>query len=261
MRRWRLVCAAASICALTAGASPAASRLEPAPPGAAPHAPPQFTKFTARELIRGFMALAFGSDLRIGAKPEGLRRFDRIVAVFIDSTASVDRTAAVRAIVAEYGRTIPNLSTRLTTDAEKADVVLHLIDEKDFKSALVRAFGPRTARDFVSRTDPQCMTSVRSQRDGVIATSTSFIIADKGDAVFLDCAYHELLHALGLSNHDQHNRWTMLNQNRTVGYLDAYDRALLTLLYDPRLQPGMRPAEVRKRLPTLIDSPGGAPGG
>jgi hypothetical protein len=260
MRRLRLVCAAAVICAAAAGAALAASHLEPAPPGAPAHAPPQFTQFTARELIRGFMALAFGSDLRIGAKPKGLRRFDRAVAVFIDSTASVDRTQAMRAIVAEYGRAIPHLRAGLTTDAEKADIVLHLIDEKDFAAALVRAFGAAIARDFVSRTDPQCMTSVRSQRDGVIVTSTSFIIADKGDAIFLDCAYHELLHAFGLSNHDQRNRWTMLNQNRSVGYLDVYDRALLTLLYDPRLQPGMGAAEVRRRLPSLIRSLGLAHG-
>jgi hypothetical protein len=70
--------------------------------------------------------------------------------------------------------------------------------------------------------------------------------------VFLDCAYHELLHAFGLSNHDQRNPWTTLNQNRRVGYLTTYDRSLLTLLYDPQLRPGMTRTEVRKLLPALI---------
>ena len=81
------------------------------------------------------------------------------------------------------------------------------------------------------------MTSVKSSADGDIVRSVSFIIVDKGDDVFLDCAYHELLHAFGLSNHDQRNPWTTLNQNRMVGYLSVYDRALLTLLYDPRISP------------------------
>ena len=102
------------------------------------------------------------------------------------------------------------------------------------------------ARAFVSRTDPQCMTSVKSTADGKIVHSVSFIIVDKGDDVFLDCAYHELLHALGLSNHDQHNPWTTLNQKRMVGYLTVYDRSLLTLLYDPRLKPGMTVRQVRE---------------
>src|SRR5262249_56869267 len=53
-----------------------ASGRQHAPPGAFDGAPPQFTHFTAAELSRGFLALAFGSDLRIGARPLGIRRFD-----------------------------------------------------------------------------------------------------------------------------------------------------------------------------------------
>ena len=87
-----------------------------------------------------------------------------------------------------------------------------------------------------------------------------FIIVDKGDDVFLDCAYHELLHAFGLSNHDQHNPWTTLNQKRMVGYLTVYDRALLTLLYDPHIRPGMTAGQARALLPGLIRDLDLAPG-
>jgi hypothetical protein len=61
-----------------------------------------------------------------------------------------------------------------------------------------------------------------------------------------------LLHAFGLSNHDQHNPWTTLNQNRMVGYLTVYDRSLLTLLYDPRIKAGMTAGQVRAVLPRII---------
>ena len=54
----------------------AASGKQPAPPGAFAGAPAQYTRFSAAELKRGFLALAFGSDLRIGARPRGIRRFD-----------------------------------------------------------------------------------------------------------------------------------------------------------------------------------------
>ncbi|MGH6683091.1 MAG: DUF2927 domain-containing protein, partial [Pseudolabrys sp.] len=64
--------------------------------------------------------------------------------------------------------------------------------------------------------------------------------------------YHELLHAFGLSNHDQRNPWTTLNQKRMVGYLTVYDRALLTLLYDPHITPGMTATHARAALPRLI---------
>jgi hypothetical protein len=105
------------------------------------------------------------------------------------------------------------------------------------------------------------MTSVKSSADGAILRAVSFIIVDKGGGVFLDCAYHELLHAFGLSNHDQRNPWTTLNQRRMVGYLTVYDRALLTLLYDPQIRPGMTAKQTRGKLPGLIQQLGlAAPG-
>src|SRR5262249_56101178 len=110
-----------------------------------------------------------------------------------------------------------------------------------------------------SRTDPQCRTSVKSTADGKIVHSASFIIVDRGEDVFLDCAYHELLHAFGLSNHDQHNPWTTLNQNRMVGYLTVYDRSLLTLLYDPRIKAGMTAGQVPPLLPPILPPSGLSP--
>jgi len=49
-----------------------------------------------------------------------------------------------------------------------------------------------------------------------------------GTDIFLDCAYHETLHALGLMNHADDIPWTTLNQRRSVGYLSVYDRAMFT---------------------------------
>ncbi|MEI9803365.1 MAG: DUF2927 domain-containing protein [Pseudolabrys sp.] len=231
----------------------AASGRQPAPAGAFPGAPPEFTRFSTTELERGFLVLAFGSDLRIGARPRGIRRFDHPIHVNVVTGGSVERSAAMVRVVEEYGRKVPNLriSVAAATTAPH-DIEVRLIDEKDFKSALQAAFGIKITRTFVARTDPQCMTSVKSSTEGEILRSVSFIIVDKGDDVFLDCAYHEMLHAFGLSNHDQRNPWTTLNQKRMVGYLSLYDRALLTLLYDPRITPGMTATRARAVLPQVI---------
>ncbi|MGB8185515.1 MAG: DUF2927 domain-containing protein, partial [Pseudolabrys sp.] len=204
------------------------------------------------ELERGFLALAFGSDLRIGARPLGIRRFDRPIRARVIGGGTVDRSDAISRVIAEYARAVPSLALSLAPSTGPAEIELRLIDEKDFQSALQAAFGDKIARAFVARTDPQCMTSVKSTADGRIVHSVSFIIVDKGDDVFLDCAYHELLHAFGLSNHDQHNPWTTLNQKRMVGYLSVYDRSLLTLLYDPRVRPGMTMRRARAVLPAAI---------
>jgi len=230
----------------------AASGKSDAPPGSFPGAPPEYTEFSAAELTRGFLALAFGSDLRIGGRPSGIRRFDHPVRVRVIAGGSVPRADAYKRVLTEFAHKVPNLPAGIVEDGAPADIDVRLIDERDFFNAMQAAFGRETARAFVKKTDPQCMTSVKSAPDGRIIHVDSFIIVDQGDDVFLDCAYHETLHMFGLSNHDQRNPWTTLNQNRLVGYLSVYDRALLTLLYDPRMRPGMRRAEVQRLLPTLI---------
>lgn len=230
----------------------AASNRQPAPPDALPGAPPQFTRFTSAELQRGFLALAFGSDLRVGARPRGVRRFDRPVFAKIIAGGSVDRSAAMAGIVEEYARKVPALRLSVAHAAQPAEIELRLIDEKDFKTALRAAFGDDVAATFIRRTDPQCMTSVQSGAGGAIVRAVTFIIVDKGDPVFRDCAYHELLHAFGLSDHDQSNRFTTLNQRRMVGYLSEYDRALLTILYDESVRPGLTREQVRAVLPKVI---------
>lgn len=230
----------------------AASGKQPAPAGAFNGAPPQYTRFSTAELERGFLALAFGSDLRIGARPRGIRRFAHPIRAQIVGGGSVDRSAAMARVIDEYARKISDLHLSLATGTAPADLEVRLIDEKDFKSALQAAFGVQITKTFVARTNPQCMTSVKSDTEGEILHTVSFIIVDKGDDVFLDCAYHELLHAFGLSNHDQRNQWTTLNQKRMVGYLSVYDRALVTLLYDQRITPGMTIARARAVLPGVI---------
>ena len=46
-----------------------------------------------------------------------------------------------------------------------------------------------------------------------------------------------------------------------VGYLSVYDRDLLTLLYDPRIKPGMSSAQARSQLPQVIAELGLSAGG
>jgi hypothetical protein len=214
----RLFAAFAVLISLSTAALAASGR-EPAPAGALSGAPAQYTRFSTPELMRGFLALAFGSDLRIGAAPRGTRRLERPIRAAVVAGGSVDRTAAMQRVIVEYADKVPGLHLR---------VVVRLIDEKNFTASLRLAFGTEITRAFITRTDPQCMTSVKSDRDG---------------------AYHELLHAFGLSNHDQRNPRTTLNQHRMAGYLSVYDRSLLTVLYDMHIRPGMTAAQARAVLP------------
>src|SRR6266567_2763470 len=234
----------------------AASGRRQAPAGSFAGAPAEYTQFSIGEISRGFLALAYGSDLRVAGRPHGLHRFTRPVSIRVQGGGSVDRTESMRRVLDEYARKIPNLHLNIVTGTEPADVELLLIDEKALETALRDSYGARVTQAFVTRIDPECVTSVKSNANGEIVHALSYVIVDKGDDVFLDCAYHELLHALGLSNHDQRNPWTTLNQRRMVGYLSVYDRALLTMLYDPHITPGMTAGQARAVLPRVMKDRG-----
>ncbi|HEY1153771.1 MAG TPA: DUF2927 domain-containing protein [Pseudolabrys sp.] len=241
-----------AVLSLCASAAYAASDRRPAPTGAPEDAPPEYTRFTASELEKGFLALAFGSDLRVGGRPKGVRKFTETAKIAVLDQGSVSRGERYKAVVREFSRVIPHLDATLTDKEDDANVTVRLIDEKNFVGAMEQAFGKQVARDFVAKTDPQCMTSLKSRLDGTILRADVFIIVDQGDDVFFDCAYHETLHAFGLSNHADSNPFTTLNQTRTVGYLSVYDRAMLTILYDPRMQPGFSAREATSVLPAIL---------
>ena len=240
------------ITSLLATAAFAASGLEPAPPGSFKGAPPQYTRFSTAELVRGFMALAFGSNFLVGRRPKGVRRYNHPIKAHVIPGGKVDRVAAMTQVLEEFARQVPNLHLSIVSADAPADVDVHLVDEKNFEPSLEETFGAKVAHNFVQITDPICMTGIKSNLAGTILHSISFVVVDRGEEVFLDCAYHELLHAFGLPNHDQHNPWTTLNQNRRVGYLSVYDRDMLTLLYDSRIIPNMTPRQARRLLPNVI---------
>ena len=180
--------------------------------------------------------------------PRGIRRFDHPIRARV---LSGSKRRPRRGDDAHPGGIrpprFPILHLAVVTGDAPADVEVRLIDEKNFKAALEAAFGARIARRFIARTDPhmhdQRASRTPTARSCARCRSSS---STKATGVFFDCAYHELLHAFGLSNHDQRNPWTTLNQRRMVGYLSVYDHALLTLLYDPRIRPGMSRAQAAR---------------
>ena len=109
--------------ALTTFISPAfaASGKQPAPAEALVGAPGEYTSFTTTELQRGFLALAFGSDLRIGARPRGVRRFDHPILASIIASGSIERTASMTRIIEEYASKVPNLRLSVASTDEDID--------------------------------------------------------------------------------------------------------------------------------------------
>jgi len=251
----RLIHLATCILALTSFSEQGitASNLRPAPVGAPGSAPREYTSFDEVELTMGFMRLAFGSDMqRLGGGEDRIHRFDHRVRFHISNKGRVDRSEMYKRVLDDFVLRVPRIDASVVDASTAPDVIVRLVDSKDFMPTLVAALGNSTARTFINQTHPRCTTRSRTDENGLILRADIFIVVDQGNAAFLDCAYHETLHAFGLMNHADDIPWTTLNQNRSVGYLSVYDRAMLQMLYDPKLRAGMTRSEVQVLLPAII---------
>jgi Protein of unknown function (DUF2927) len=84
--------------------------------------------------------------------------------------------------------------------------------------------------------------------------NTMILPVDAGEFTFYDCAYEELLQALGAINDDRSISWRMFNDGVQMGFFDVYDQYLLNILHDPRIRPYMTKGEVNGLLPAVLPS-------
>ena len=133
-----------------------------------------------------------------------------------------------------------------------ANVVVRLLNERDFAPAIRKAFGRSRAGKIQNSLEPQCLSGFRKDETYRITRSEVIIVVDAGDFIFYDCAYEEILQSLGPINDDESVPWTMFNDAVQMGFFDVYDQYLLNILYDPRIKAGMTVAEVKAVLPEVL---------
>jgi hypothetical protein len=230
-----------------------ASHFQGAPLGSPGGAPGEFSSFTTPELMSGFLKLAFGSDMQsLGSASDRIHKFDHQVHLHVANDGSVDRSKSYQAVVQKFVQQVNGLDAVFVDDTVAPDIIVRFVDARNFNDNLAAALGNERASNFITQTNPRCTTRMRASDTGTILRADIFIIVDQGEDTFLDCAYHETLHALGLMNHANDLPWTTLNQNRKVGYLSIYDRTLLKILYDSRIRPGMTRTDIRGIVPKII---------
>jgi hypothetical protein len=129
-----------------------------------------------------------------------------------------------------------------------------LVRDRDLAPTIRAFYGRDRARQIERSLEPQCLSGFSKDEQFRIIHSDVIIVVDAGDFIFYDCAYEELLQALGPINDDSSVPWTMFNDDVQMGFFDVYDQYLLNVLYDPRIRPGMAREEVRELLPQVLPS-------
>jgi hypothetical protein len=210
------------------------------------------TGFTDEEIVDGFFKIAFGSELSLTRSAERIRKFEGPVRIFVDDRARSDRHEVIGAVVADIRDHVDHLDLALTNDRRTANVVVTLVRNRDFKRTIRAFYGVDHAKQIERRLTPECLSGFSEDPQHRIRRAEVILTVDGGDSRFADCAYEELLQALGPINDDRSVPWTMFNDDVQMGFFDVYDQYLLNILYDLRVRPGMTRAEVKALLPDIL---------
>jgi len=211
------------------------------------------TTFSDAEIADGFFKIAFGAELRLAGGANRVRKFDGPVRVFLDNRAHANRRADIAAVISDIRTYVDRLDIALTEDRNAANIVVTLVRDHD---ALVRTmrslYGRKRADEIARRLTPRCLSGFGEDGQHRIRRAEVLLTSDEGDFNFLDCAYEELLQALGPINDDRSVPWTMFNDDVQMGYFDVYDQYILNILYDARVRPGMTRREIEVLLPDIL---------
>jgi hypothetical protein len=210
------------------------------------------TAFSDAEVADGFFKTAFGAELPLGKQLARIRKFDGPVRVYLDAAAMPDRRGEIAAIVADIRARVRHLDIALTDERAGANMVVTLVRDRDLARTIARLYGPERALQIQTSLEPQCLSAFRKDEADRIVHSDVILAADTTDFVFYDCAYEEILQALGPINDTDTVPWTMFNDAVHMGFFDVYDQYILNILYDPRIRPGMDAETVRALLPQVL---------
>ncbi|WP_024507540.1 DUF2927 domain-containing protein [Bradyrhizobium sp. ARR65] len=209
------------------------------------------TSFSDAEIVEGFFKTAFGAEFQLAGRVDRIRRYAGPVRVFAEG-ASAERKAELARVVADIATHVQHLDIAMTASRTSASVEVRLVRDRDLYRTLASLYGNERAHEIKTSLDPQCLSGFRKNENYEIEHSDVILTVDNGDFVFLDCAYEELLQALGPINDTGSVPWTMFNDKVSMGFFDVYDQYILNLLYDPRIKPGMTIEEVKAVLPDAL---------
>jgi hypothetical protein len=219
------------------------------------------TPFDADTLVRNFQTIALFEEYatvggRIVARQTAsrLHRWDMPVRINVEFGGAIPLDAQLR-----DRHAIERYATRLSRVMDHpvsvtdgiANFHVFVVDER-----ARRALGPRL-REIIPVIDAASISAVtdlpRSSYclvfawdpgdDGTYAKAVAVIRAEHPDMMRLSCIHEEIAQGMGLSNDSPKARPSIFNDDEEFGLLTSHDEVLLSILYDPRLRPGMTAEE------------------
>lgn len=221
------------------------------------------TPYTDRMLAETFQQIALYDEyvpgtggLMASGKASTLRRWTGPVRVGLRFGASVpaDVRATDTARVASYLARLARVTGHpIRLDDTNPNFFVHIVSEDERRGlgpALQAALPGLGAADVAGITQmPQstyCAVLAQSRGQGGIYTRAFAVVrAEHPDLLRLSCLHEEIAQGLGLPNDSPRARPSIFNDDEEFALLTGMDEAMLRILYNPALRPGMSEAEAR----------------
>jgi hypothetical protein len=219
--------------------------------------------FTDRTLAEAFLRVALYDEFAPGSggivaneAQSTLRRWQvpvRVAVRFGDAVPE-DRRPAEIARVAGYLARLSALTghpVRLSESAPNFFLFIVAEDERRALAPQIAAVMPGFSAGEIgafTRMPPTtyCQVSVvASGQSSVYVRAIAVIRWELPDLMRLLCLHEEMAQGLGLPNDSPLARPSIFNDDQEFALLTPMDEAMLRMLYDPRLRPGMTEAEAR----------------
>lgn len=219
------------------------------------------TPFTDTILARNFVRIALfdeyvtdGDALRPQATLSRLRRWEQPVRMAVEFGASVPEMqrardeSGVAAYIARLSR-VSGLSIRKVDQDPNFHVLILNEDDRlgyrDRIREIVPGIATSSLNAMVNLPRDQLCIVVAFAEGGSSSYSKAIAIirAEHPDLLRTSCIHEELAQGLGLANDSPQARPSIFNDDEEFGLLTTHDELLLKMLYDPRFETGMQPAE------------------
>ena len=228
--------------------------------------------FNDNMLAEAFLRVALYDEFR--SSPEGyvaqetesiLRRWQGPVRVALRFGDSVPETrrATDRARIGSYLTRLSAITghpIRLSDSAPNFFVYIVSEDERQMLgpeiAATMPGFEVNEIRAFTAMPpSTYCQVSVQSAaRTGVYMRAIAVIRSEHPDLMHLACIHEEIAQGLGLPNDSPRARPSIFNDDQEFALLTPMDEAMLRILYNPALRPGMTLSEARPIVEVLARS-------
>lgn len=224
------------------------------------------TPFTDAILARNFEQIVFFNEYASDSQTRGvstaLRRWKEPVRIGVAFGPSVPPSQRMRdqADVRAYAARLARSTQHPVSTSGTPNFMVFFVNEDDRAETLNRIATRLPGVNLVNLaavrnlpTDAYCaVAAYATGPDRTTYTAAVAVIrAENPDLLRLSCIHEELAQGLGLANDSPAARPSIFNDDDEFALLTNHDEALLAMLYDARLQPGMSLQTARPIVRTL----------